>query len=132
MNQATQDFIRQHQDDDVRQLASSEARILRSICLLLSTRYVVDRWLVSSCLAGPASTASFIRLTFRWSNVRQSRLRSIKPNWLHDCWEILLFPLFEEKSCPKAIIPKFANLRPRAQLIQNSLKMKVLVESNRY
>ena len=57
MNQATQDFIRQHQDDDV----------------------------VSSCLVGQVSKASSILLIFLWSNAPLNLLRFTRQNWQRDC-----------------------------------------------
>ncbi len=114
MNQATLDFIRQHQEDDVRQLAflgSKNPEINMPFALdqirgRQMARIKLPRWASIDGIIYPP------HISMEQCSSEQTAL--YKPNWLHDCWEILLFPLFEEKSCPKAIIPKFAKLRTKS------------------
>ena len=132
MNQATLDFIRQHQDDDVRQLAFLGSKYpevdmpfaLDQIRGRKMARVKLPRWASIDGIIYPPhiSMEHFIRL-----------------NSLPDCSVCLLHhPKTEKKRRRRAKTPqifsflKFANLPAKGQLIQNSPKMKLLAKSNRY
>lgn len=128
MNQATLDFIRQHQDDDVRQLAFLGSKYpevdmpfaLDQIRGRKMARVKLPRWASIDGIIYP--------LIFRWSNVRQSKRHFTRLNSLPDCSVCLLHlpkrrRKEKESETPQIFIfLKFANLPVKGRLIQNSPK----------
>lgn len=135
MNQATLDFIRQHQDDDVRQLAFLGSKYpevdmpfaLDQIRGRKMARVKLPRWASIDGIIYP--------LIFRWSNVRQSKRHFIRLNSLPDCSVCLLHhPKTEKKRRRRAKTPqififlKFANL-PQGAVDSEFAKMKLLAKA---
>lgn len=85
MNQATQDFIRQHQDDDVRQLAFLGSKY-PEVNMPFALDQIRGRKMARVKLPRWASLEGIIYpLIFLWSNARQSRQLFIRQNWRQDC-----------------------------------------------
>lgn len=139
MNQATLDFIRQHQDDDVRQLAFLGSKYpevdmpfaLDQIRGRKMARMKLPLWAsidgiiypphISMEQCSSEQTALYkAELAARLLGLSSSSSKAGKKRK-------------QRAKTPKIFIfLKFANLRAKRQLIQNSPKMKLLAKSNRY
>lgn len=143
MNQATQDFIRQHQDDDVRQLAFLGSKYpevdmpfaLDQIRGRKMARVKLPRWAslegiiypphISMEQCSSESTALYkAELAARLLALPVSSSSAEKENESANENEVAKASDFH--------FPKFANLRAIGRLIQNSPKMEPLLKINRY
>lgn len=139
MNQATLDFIRQHQDDDVRQLAFLGSKYpevdmpfaLDQIRGRKMARVKLPRWASIDGIIYPPHISMeqcSSEQTALYKAELAARLLGLSPSSSKT----------EKKRRRRAktaqifIFLKFANLRAKGQLIQNSPKMKLLAKSNRY
>lgn len=139
MNQATLDFIRQHQDDDVRQLAFLGSKYpevdmpfaLDQIRGRKMARVKLPRWASIDGIIYPPHISMeqcSSEQTALYKAELAARLLGLSPSSSET----------EKKRRRRAKTPqififlKFANLRAKGQLIQNSPKMKLLAKSNRY
>ena len=134
MNQATLDFIRQHQDDDVRQLAFLGSKYpevdmpfaLDQIRGRKMARVKLPRWASIDGIIYPP------HISMEQCSSEQTAL------YKAELAARLLGLSTEKKRRRRAKTPqififlKFANLPAKGQLIQNSPKMKLLAKSNRY
>lgn len=139
MNQATFEFIRQHQDDDVRQLAFLGSKYsevdmpfaLDQIRGRKMARVKLPRWASIDGIIYPPHISMeqcSSEQTALYKAELAARLLGLSPSSSEN----------GEKRRRRAKMPqififlKFANLRAKGQLIQNSPKMKLLAKSNRY
>lgn len=139
MNQATLDFIRQHQDDDVRQLAFLGSKYpevdmpfaLDQIRGRKMARVKLPRWASIDGIIYPPHISMeqcSSEQTALYKAELAARLLGLSPssseNGEKRRWRAKTPQIF--------IFLKFANLRAKGQLIQNSPKMKLLAKGNRY
>lgn len=139
MNQATLDFIRQHRDDDVRQLAFLGSKYpevdmpfaLDQIRGRKMARVKLPRWASIDGIIYPPHISMeqcSSEQTALYKAELAARLLGLSPSSSEN----------GEKRRKRAKTPqififlKFANLRAKGLLIQNSPKMKPLAKSNRY
>ena len=83
MNQATQDFIRQHQDDDVRQLAFLGSKY-PEVDMPFALDQIRGRKMARVKLPRWASLEGIIFI-FLWSNAPLNLLHFTRQNWQQDC-----------------------------------------------
>lgn len=135
MNQATQDFIRQHQDEDVRQLAFLGSKY-PEVNMPFALDQIRGRKMAHVKLPRWASIEGIIyppHISMEQCSSEQTAL--YKAELAARLLGLSVSSSENEKSAKKPLIlifPKFANLRVKGQLIQNSPKMKILAKSNRY
>lgn len=139
MNQATLDFIRQHQDDDVRQLAFLGSKYpevdmpfaLDQIRGRKMARVKLPRWASIDGIIYPPHISMeqcSSEQTALYKAELAARLLGLSPSSSENGEE-----KEKESETPQIFIfLKIANLRAKGQLIQNSPKMKPLAKSNRY
>ena len=139
MNQATLDFIRQHQDDDVRRLAFLGSKYpevdmpfaLDQIRGRKMARVKLPRWASIDDIIYPPHISMeqcSSEQTALYKAELAARLLGLSPLSSENGEE-------KEKESENAkifIFLKIANLRAKGQLIQNSPKMKLLLKGNRY
>lgn len=143
MNQATQDFIRQHQDDDVRQLAFLGSKYpevdmpfaLDQIRGRKMARVKLPRWASLEGIIYPPHISMeqcSSESTALYKAELAARLLGLPVSSSSAEKKMRAQMKMRLQKLPILIFPKFANLRAIGRLIQNSPKMEPLLKINRY